>query len=445
MVLHEILEKHSIEKPHALCLVYKGRSITYKSLYETAKQLAFRLASSSRKCFVGCILLSSPLDTVVYLYALSMAGIASVIIDPALQSPSLDRILDRVKPELIIDESIKLPPESASMLPQVQENDRFLGILSSGSTGEPKVIWKDHACWTKAFHHQSALFNISCEERLYLCGSLSYSANLNSCLHILHTGGCVYFASGKMPSGWLQEIEAYRITSLFMVPAHYRLLIKHTTEPISSLTSAVSAGAKLDPDTALKMTKVFNKATICEYYGAAELGHVSYAYAHEVLEHPGSVGKAFPDVKISVLDGQIWVESPYMSPDYRPCFSVGDLGCLDENGFLTLYGRSGDIINKAGTKISTVRVESTLRKHKAVDEVCAMGIHHPKKGQTLCVWVVKKPGLDLTQKDLRDYCSKELDLHSRPQKILFIKELPINVNGKVDKKLLLHTLSMKKQ
>ncbi len=333
---------------------------------------------------------------------------------------------------LYIHESFQLPTKVALSLPEINENDIFLGALSSGSTGTPKLIWRDHQSWTSAFPSQSMVFQLSKKDTLYLVSSLVYTANLNACLHILFEGGTVIFASTHMPRTWVREITVHDISAIFMVPANYRILVKNMKVPLPQITSAVTCGAKMDLKTIKSLVEYFPSAGIYEYYGASELGHVSYSTAKDLLEHPSSVGKAFPHVTISIEEDAIWVKSPYMAPDYRPKASVGDLGKLDEEGYLYLLGRKHGIINTGGVKVIPEQVESVLLQCPGIAEAVVGGIDDPIRGQKVCAWIVKNQAT-LMVTDILDFCHKKMRPHYCPQKIIFLDEIPLNANGKIDR------------
>lgn len=428
MLIHNLPEMPEDQ----VCLIHGGVRLTYQECNRQSDELAYRLATQIKKGDKVLLKLASPLSQLLYFFGIIKAGGACVFTDASTPEETCVSLMTRHKLDLYIHDNTPLPPGKAQSLPEINGGDIFLGALSSGSTGDPKLIWRDHQSWTRAFSSQSSVFQLSETTILYLVSSLAYTANLNACLHLLLEGGTVMFAGTSLPRTWLREIKENGASAIFMVPANYRILLKNIKDPLPQIQSAVTCGAKLDQNTVEKLVQYFPLATICEYYGASELGHVSYATAKDLLRCPDSVGRAFPHVSISIIDGEIWVESPYLAPAYLPKASVGDLGRLDEEGYLYLLGRRHTIINTGGIKVIPEQLEKVLLQCPGVAEAVVGGIDDPLRGQKVCAWIVKKQ-THLTAANILNFCHRNLRPHDCPQKIIFLDKIPLNSNGKVDR------------
>jgi long-chain acyl-CoA synthetase len=429
MLIHQNINERLGTK---ICLIHGNVQLAYQEFSQQVDSLAYRLATQIKKGDKVLIKLADPLSQLLYFFGVIKAGGACVIIDPATSEEVCAALMDTHHLDLYIHENFPLPTAAELSLPKVEEYDLFLGALSSGSTGTPKLIWRDHQSWTSAFPSQSTVFQLSNKDTLYLVSSLVYTANLNACLHILAEGGTVMFASNSMPRTWVREMTANRVSAIFMVPANYRILLKNMKTPLPQITSAVTCGAKMDLCTVQTLVEYFPFAGIYEYYGASELGHVSYSSVQDLLKHPISVGRAFPHVTISIEDDTIWVESPYMAPDYRPKATVGDLGRLDKEGYLYLLGRKHNIINTGGVKVIPEQVEAVLLQCPGVAEAVVGGIDDPIRGQKICAWIVKNQAT-LMAADIFAFCQNKMRPHYYPQKIIFLNEIPLNKNGKIDR------------
>lgn len=415
-----------------ICLIHGNLQLTYQEFAQQVDCLAHRLATQIKQGDRALLKLADPLSQLLYFFGIIKAGGACVFIDPSTSEEVCAALMDTHKLNLYIYEGFPLPETKALSLPEINKDDIFLGALSSGSTGTPKLIWRDHQSWTSAFPSQSTVFQLSSADTLYLVNSLVYTANLNACLHILSEGGTVMFSSNSMPRTWVREITENHITAIFMVPANYKILLKKMKTPLPQIQSAVTCGAKMDLHTAQTLIKYFPSAGIYEYYGASELGHVSYSTANDLLEHPNSVGKPFPHVTISIEDDTIWVESPYIAPDYRPKATVGDLGKFDKEDRLYLLGRKHGIINTGGVKVIPEQVETALLQCPGIAEVVVGGIDDPIRGQKVCAWIVKSQATLMTS-DIFEFCQKKMRPHYCPQKIIFLDKIPLNTNGKIDR------------
>ena len=432
MLIYSKFNSLSETQHHKVCLIHGKIQLTYKEFTQQVDDLAYRLATIIIKADKVLVKLSSPVSQLLYFFAILKAGGACVFIDPSTSEEVCAELLKTHSINLYIDENFQNPLAIALQLPEIDQGNIFLGALSSGSTGIPKLIWRDHQSWTNAFPAQSKVFNILSSDTLYLVNSLVYTANLNACLHILYEGGTVVIASNNLPRTWVKDIIVHHVSAVFMVPTNYRILLKAITGPLAQIRSIVTAGAKIDCHTVRSLMKYFPHSEIYEYYGASELGHVSYTTATDLLQHPESVGKAFPGVTLSIDDNSIWVNSPYLAPKYRPKATVGDLGRIDRDGYLYLLGRKHGIINTGGIKVIPEQVETILLQCPGITEVAVGGIDDPLRGQRVCAWVVKN-NATLMAEDVLDFCRKKLRHHYCPHKIIFVDEMPINKNGKIDK------------
>jgi len=433
LLIYEGIFKNSLKLKNKICMVHGKETMTYGEAVTSIEQIARALASLWKPGARILVKHSDPIRQMLYLLALASAGLSSVLVVNDIQPGVMKGIEEKVDTCNIIDDQFILPTKSEA-LPIVLDEDIFFGALSSGTTGQHKVIWRDHQSWTSAFAAQSETFSINANDSLFLSGSLVYTANLNSALHILNEGGMVVFTQSSYPRTWIEEIKQNSVTSLFMVPSHYRILVKNMKAPLSHIQSLVSAGEKMDRETILSLKALFPNGKICEYYGASELGHVSYIEAEEIIEGD-SVGRAFPGVKFWIEDQVVWVESPYIAPQFRPKATVGDLGRIDDQGRLYILGRKTDIINKGGIKLSPWEIEKVLHQHPQISQAVVFGIKHPLKGEQVAAVIVRKDS-DLTYEKILAYCTKHLPHHACPQKIKFVESIPLNADVKSSRKSL---------
>lgn len=433
MLIHSFLSPPLLS-PDKPCVIRGGQLLTYRQLAEQTEEMARCLATQIQPKDVVLIKLAHPLEQLLYFFAIIKAGGIGVLADTATSDELCSCLIRDHNIRLCIDNHYTLPAQQAGTLPRILPQDCFLGALSSGTTGTPKIIWRSHTSWVSAFAAQSRLFKLGRTDTLYLSGSLVYTANLNSCLHLLAEGGTVIFASSAMPRTWQQEITDYQISALFMVPANYKRLLHSLSTPLTTITSLVTAGAKMDVGTLRQLLQHFPCAHICEYYGASELGHISYLPAEDLLTHPASVGKAFPGVTITIREDQtIWIRSPYLAPAYQPEASVGDLGKLDENGLLYLWGRKNGLINTGGVKVIPEQVEQVLLTCPGVMQACVAGVADTLRGEKIYAWLVAP---SLTAAQVLNFCHRQLLPHCHPQRIIFIPEMPLTTTGKIDRQRL---------
>ncbi|AZV57764.1 AMP-binding protein [Clostridium sp. AWRP] len=437
MLIFSGIFNNAKKNPEKMCMTFDKRIISYGELAKNINEKAVFLSKKYEAGNKVIIKNIDPIDAIINLLACSRAGLISIPVEAKTTPLKLKKIVEKVKQCCIIDERFHFECEDKedSKLPHIEDTCIFLAALSSGTTGHNKVIWRDHSSWTSAFKYQSEMFNISSSDVLFIVGSLSYTGNLNSVIHMLNEGGSVVFSKSIYPGRWIREIQQNNVTSIFMVPARYRILLKELKMNLRGVNSILSAGDKLDSKTVYLLKNRFPNASICEYYGASELGHVSYINFRE-NNMTDSVGKVFPQVKLWIKDGLVWVESPYIAPDFKPRASVGDIGKIDGKGNLYILGRRNNTINKGGVKILPYSIEKVLDANPEILKSVVYGEKHPIKGEEICAVIVPKTDV-LTVENIRNYCKNNLESYMQPRKIKIVKDLKLNSSGKIDRKSLI--------
>lgn len=451
MLIYDQLFAYAEKNPDQIALIYGEEKIRYKNLSLQIKKAAVKLSEKFKPKTKLIIKAVNPLKTLIYFYAAAAAKLISILIEPDLSEKEEKEIIQKIKPEAIIKSSLpfldnnpQFKLETANIDSEIlkaKKEDLFLGALSSGSTGDFKLIWRDHQSWTAAFDSQKKIFSLTEESRLLITGSIVYTGNLNNIVQLLAAGGQIIFADSIFPKKWLKLIQKNQINSLFMVPAHYRILLKNISQKINSIKTIITAGSKIDLDSLKKLKHYFPQARICEFYGASELGHVTYAYFDELLQNKGTVGRAFPQVEINIKDNEIWVKSPYLAVDYRPEASANDLGYF-KGPYLYLNGRKDNIINRGGLKVNPYKIESKLNNYEKITQAAVITAPDFLKDNLLVALVVKAEA-DLKLNEVYNYCRKNLKNDYLPDKIIFVEKLSKTKSGKLDRKKLSKILSDK--
>ena len=322
--------------PAKTALKYGGREISYAELYRKIRSRAGWL-QRHRAHYLLCH--ASPAENLVNFLALMYTGQRGVFAGKGMSGENTWAGAEKyhLQPLDFIPEAVDLLTEPDAP----EETDVFLGILLPG---KGDVLWKDYRSWFRAFPVQSEVFGVQASDRVLVTDALAYSANLNTVIHAFWLGATVVMTSLSESDRWSGLLHSEKITSLFLVPSHYRLLPENLSFP--GVRSAVSAGEKLDTALAAKLLRIFPGACLTEYYGAAELGHITYLQNQEILQRPTSVGRPFPGVKIHLHHDKITVDSPYVAPGYRRRPTVADIGFIDTEGYLCLLGRGGQLFRR---------------------------------------------------------------------------------------------------
>jgi long-chain acyl-CoA synthetase len=262
--------------------------------------------------------------------------------------------------------------------------------------------------------------------------------------------------------GWLEEVSRRRGTRTFMVPAHFIRILElpddvRTSIDTSSLTLVVHAGAPCPVQVKYRMIETFPATEIHELYGASE-GGATRISPKEWLERPGSVGTPWPGVEIRILDeeggpvptgesGLIYIRPAgpqrfhYRNDDesttnawHDDAFTVGDVGFLDADGYLTITDRVSDLVLWGGVNIAPREIEEVLFTHPAVVDCAVFGIPDERDGERLKAMVQLRE--KVTTDELADHVASSLAKYKVPREWEIVDELPRDANGKVRKRQL---------
>jgi long-chain acyl-CoA synthetase len=306
-----------------------------------------------------------------------------------------------------------------------------IGVLTSGSTGIPKVLYRTYESWVDFFGIQNKVFKINLNSKLFVNGALSFTGNLNAIMSILYEGGTVVSITGFNCKRWLKAINTERVTNIYLVPTKLKMLNSFVKEPINNVKSIFTGSQLLFESTADELRKKFVNSEIILYYGASELNYITYINYEEIHSKPLSVGRPFHDVEIFIENDYIYVNTKYQVEGMKSPCTVYDVGYIDEDGYLIFDGRKDNVINKGGIKISGTKIENEIRKINEVSDVAVIGYNHNKKGNEISAYIVLNK--EITKADIIQKLKSSLMDIEIPKKIIFVDDIPLNNSGKVDR------------
>lgn len=434
-MLLEKIESFAQTNPTKKALFWRNESVDYKTLHASILKKAHWFQAQHAIHWV--VNHASPIQNCIDWVALMAVGKVGILAPKEVQNDYFaflkshaDCAICSEYPETEMSFS---SIESDLSLPKLDSTTIFLGVLSSGSSGVPKLIWKDYQAWFSAFPYQSSIFGISEEDHLMVLDALSYSANANAALHMLWTGGTVTFVELSKAKKWGECIEKEKITSVFFVPSHLQLIVQQKVN-FAGVRSVVTAGEKLSIPLAQSLLANFENAQITEYYGAAELGHISYHQNEELLLNPFSVGRPFPQVEIEIKGREIAVSSPYVSPAYRgKKATVGDLGEW-EDGKLLVLGRGGRVFNRRGVNIFAQEIESVAKSFTDVQDVLVLEYKVKGISKLILFFTTSSPFSYAPQfaRELQVFLHQKLPKSKCPSFLKWVEEIPKMPSGKID-------------
>ena len=355
---------------------------------------------------------------------------------------------------------IKNPP--LQQTEEMKADDVALMIYTSGTTGRPKGVMLSHNNL-----HQNALSTYEAGEAVkgdvaLLCLPLAHSFGvviMNAGFHSPYSEGFGVLMRWFDPEQVLRLIEKYRVTLFIGVPVMYQLLLAHPAADkydTSSLERCTISAAPVTEELYRSFTTKFN----CKMYEAYGLTEASPAVAVCRPSMPlkkGSTGIPIPGVEVKIFDlddnecpageqGEIVVKGPNVMLGYykRPeetaetlrggWLHTGDVGYLDEEGYLYITDRIKDMIIKGGYNIYPSEIEGYLEAHPAVGEVAVIGIPDQKYGEDVMAFIVRTPGQELDEGGLIKFAKSKITPFKAPSRVKFVDGLPKSLVGKVLKK-----------
>ena len=359
--------------------------------------------------------------------------------------------------------------------PDTTPEDRAAGAVmnyTSGTTGRPKGVRRplppiDPDVAATLGTGFFAMFGVKAEDgNVHLCGSpLYHTAVLVFSSTSLHFGHAVVLMERWTPEACLEAIQKYRVSTSHMVPTQFHRLLALPEDvrkryDVTSTRCMVHAAAPCPVDVKKRMIEWWGPA-ICEYYAATE-GGGTLVGAEEWMKKPGTVGRPWAGAEIRIYDdagnqlpagqiGTVYMKLGMADFEYykdkdktrknriENFFTVGDVGLLDEDGYLFLRDRKADMIISGGVNIYPAEIENEFLSHPKVGDIAVFGIPHEEWGEE--VRAVVEPAAGVTagpelERELLEWAKDRIAKYKTPKKIDFIAEMPRDPNGKLYKRKL---------
>ncbi len=350
-----------------------------------------------------------------------------------------------------------MPIES---LAERSDDDLALLLYTSGTTGQPKGVMLTHG---------NMISNARSTAKLNP-GVEPFESNLHV-LPLSHSFGVLMMNLGSIfgsVSALLPQfdiptvfetLERHKVKRMAVVPTMLTYLLSYPERDrydTSALSEISSGGAALPNDLRMEFERVFD-CRVRDGYGMSECAPTATAYYEDDEYRPGSVGRAIPDVDVAILDddnnelprgqwGEICIKGPNVMKGYlnKPeateealqggWLHSGDIGFMDEDGFVYITDRKKDLVIKGGENISPREIEEAIWEHPAVAECAVIGLPDAKYGEDLCAVVVLKPGKEASEDDIRVQAAETVTKFKVPTRVVFMNDLPKSGIGKILKR-----------
>ena len=305
-----------------------------------------------------------------------------------------------------------------------------MGVMTSGSTGKSKLLWRDYHSWADFFPEQNRIFGVDEDTIIFCQGSLAFTGNLNIYMGVLAAGGTLIVTEKFRPRHWLQLMEQYAVNTIYLIPSKLMLLPKFMSVPNEQLRHIISGSQTMGRQEADKLLAVFPKAEITLYYGASELNYITYIKDKDMTDDRTVIGQPFAGVGISINNEEIFIDTPYHVENITLPYSLKDRGYVDERGWLHFLGRTDDICNVNGRKVSSVKVTTALTDIEGVVEAAVLS-RHIADADVLVAFVASTTSY--TKQELVRRLRERLEDYELPKQFIFLEQLPRNESGKIDK------------
>lgn len=364
----------------------------------------------------------------------------------------------RIAADLVLDEALlaaQRPVAELFAVPQARAMH-----YTSGTTGRAKGVWSGvlGPDLGRAWADDEAAANPTGPDDVHLvCSYLFHSGPHRYALNTLNGGGRVVVQPRFDAGETLRAIQRERVTTAFVVPTHLARLLDHpafASTDLSSLRWIHHAGAACPEPLKRRALAAFPDGVLHEFYGSTE-GQFTAIGPEEWLAHPRSVGRARTGRSLQVTTaegvplpvgevGTVWVTAPphgrftYWRDQAKTAsawrdgaFTVGDLGSLDDDGYLTLAGRRGDLIITGGVNVYPAEVERALLAHPGVLDGVVYGVADDRWGQQVTAAVVPRRGAHLDPEEVRAFLRERLAGFQTPKQVVVVDDLPRTASGKV--------------
>jgi long-chain acyl-CoA synthetase len=496
LALGRLLTRHARYRPAHTAVVFEDERLSYRQFNEIVNRWAGALAALGvgRGERVATILPNS-LELLATYWACAKLGAAAVPLSPLLLAPGVvsllndakprvvvgtrtrNDVLDQVRPQLgersavswvLIDGEMPGYSSYASLCAaasadeptvEVEAGDLMTIMYTSGTTGLPKGIMHTHFIRAMYAGLMSSSWRMSAESVVLQTGALVFNGAMLTLLSAVYCGATYILHRQFDAQAMIETIAAEKVTHVMMVPAQIIAMLNAPTfdpDKVASLEMILSLGAPLLKAHKDHLNRVL-PARLYELYGVTE-GFATVLDRADAVRKAGSVGVPPPFFDMRIVDedgrdcapgqvGEIIGRGPlcmagYLNRDDLTAQTIrndwiytGDLGHVDEDGYLYLVDRKKDMIDSGGVKVYPKDIEEIAIQHTAVQEVAVFGIPHDKWGETPMAAVILRAAARATGEELRDWINARVAArYQRVDRVVIMEDFPRNAAGKTLKR-----------
>lgn len=465
--LPEAVARWARDTPSARALSAGDAELDWSDLGGLADDLAGRLAGAGvRPGDRVALLAGNRLEWVLAFLAGLRVGAIVMPLNVRLGRPELERQLALAAPRVVLADGEH--EERAG--PGALRVEQGLGIWSvgraplagppppdagaliaftSGTTGAPRGATITHDALVRSAAAYVSLLGTTPDDTTTVLVPLFHNTGyVDGLAHLLLAGGAVDVPGAFSTLPALDALARRPASVLVAVPGIVRLLMLHERagDAFDACRILAYGGATTPPAWRAELERRWPHARLYDIYGLTEFTSLTHALGpDEAAVHPTSVGLPVAGVRQRVVDGELQVAGPmrmlgyWNAPEATAAvldgewLRTGDLGEIDDAGFVTLRGRAAEVINRGGEKVHPAQVEAALARVAEVAEAAVVGAPHPIFGERVVACLTLRHGRDLDEDAVRASLDGAVADFAVPERFLVVDELPRNAAGKVDR------------
>ncbi len=340
----------------------------------------------------------------------------------------------------------------------IQGTDPFLLMITSGTTGFPKACVINHQTYAMRCLNYGMTKGMNRSERALMTLPVHFNAGRGSVMSMLYLGGTVFIQETFDEQTVFETIESEKITYTMLVPVLCERLLRYEglgRFRTDSLRYLGITGGHLSRELAWNIREKICRE-LYEAYASTDCGQITTIGPEDWATRGDTVGKPIWCVLLRITDengrevsrgkeGEICVRTPlavqgyYRNPEATEAFlsggwcHTGDIGFVDEEGYLTVSGRKKNMVKSGGISIFPEEIEDALSKHPAVSETAVIGFNSSEWGEAVKAFVVLKEGANCDAESLIKFCKESLASYKAPKVVEFLSALPRTGLGKIDR------------
>ncbi len=440
MKLDNWLAQRSQSCPDRTALVADGAEVTYAELEAEATWVARRLAADGvRRGSVVALTMHPRREQVVMVHALMKLGAVLLPLGPRLSEEERAAVVTAEEPAIDFDDPGRVTQTEAD-LPLLGEHDMddiVCRVLTSGSSGTPHPIGLSYGNFL--WNAVGSSFNIGVDpgDRWLCCLPLGHISGLGIVMRSVIYGTAAVVHDGFDVDQVAASLEGEGITVVSLVATMLTRLLDAGAD--LSGPRAILVGGGPVPEESLEEA-IGRGATVVQTYGLTEAcSQVTTLAPADARRKLGSAGRPLLTTHLRIQDGEILVQGPTVAPgraDADGWLHTGDVGRIDEEGFLYVDDRIDDMIVTGGENVVPAEVEKVLLRHPEVADAAVVGRDDPEWQQAVTAIVVLKDGSEATPDELRRHCAESLAGYKVPKRVELAAALPRTPSGKLMRRAL---------